>query len=120
MGSIRSALGAEVTEAQITIRDARGKIVFMTVPGSDGNFGGRGFLPGIYTLEIVAEGYKPQQIKGLKINARETARLLITLTSLVEENNMIMGGISPIVTMGDVAAPTPTPKPEPVAVPGKP
>lgn len=120
MGSVYSNHGGVVEGARITFRDAKGKFVFMNVSGSDGNYGGRNFRPGIYTLEIVADGFKPQQIKGVKINARETARLEITLTSLLELT--IMGGIRPMeIVMGDIALPTiEKPVPEPAAPPVQP
>jgi EmrB/QacA subfamily drug resistance transporter len=61
-GAVRSAEGAPVADATVTLTDGRGEVVATTHADSDGAYHFRDLVSGRYTLAVSARAYRPAAI----------------------------------------------------------
>ena len=80
-GTITDPSGAVVSNAKVTITNEQTSVSADTVSSSAGTYSFRGLLPGRYTLQVNATGFKKDVKKGVTIEVSTTATVDFTLTT---------------------------------------
>jgi len=80
-GTITDPSGAVVPNAKVTVTNDQTSVATNTVSSSAGTYSFRGLLPGKYTLQVDAQGFKKDVKKGVTIEVSRTATIDFTLTT---------------------------------------
>jgi len=80
-GTITDPSGAVVPNAKVTITNEQTSVATNTISSSAGTYSFRGLLPGKYTLQVDAAGFKKDVKKGVTIEVSTTATVDFLLTT---------------------------------------
>ena len=80
-GTITDPTGAVVPNAKVTITNEQTSVAADTVSSSAGTYSFKGLLPGKYTVQVNASGFKKAVQKGINIDVSTTATVDFPLTT---------------------------------------
>ncbi|WP_162601411.1 carboxypeptidase-like regulatory domain-containing protein [Occallatibacter savannae] len=80
-GTITDPTGAVIPNAKVTITNEQTSVSSDTVSSSAGTYSFRGLLPGRYTVQVDASGFKKDVKKGVTIEVSTTATVDFALTT---------------------------------------
>src|SRR5688572_22765454 len=78
-GTVQDATGAVVPEAKVTLTNTLTGVNFTVPTTSVGDYTVPQLPPGIYTIRVEKEGFRPATVTGLNLNASATLRADATL-----------------------------------------
>jgi hypothetical protein len=74
-GTVSDASGAVLQNAKITITDVSKNIKFETTTNEDGNYTQSRLIPGTYSIEVEATGFRKAIMRDVVVNVDQAARL---------------------------------------------
>src|SRR5438046_1217644 len=78
-GTVTDASGSAVPNAKVVINDQEKGTRFEAISNSDGNYAKDRLIPGSYTVEVEASGFRKTVSKDIRVNVDQGSRLDVTL-----------------------------------------
>ena len=79
LGRVTDSTGSVVPKATVTVREASTGVSRSAITGNEGNFEVRYLVPGTYTVEVGANGFRSERRTGVSIQIGQQARLDFTM-----------------------------------------